>query len=155
MSSIPGPSGYKLVPLREGADFTLYRGRKLGHPSSVLAIAPSVEQPLPAAGTPVARPSRVHRRNTPLHGSRTNRPHESFDRLPERHLRLRRDALRNANRLPAFYGFRSDGMGALSYCKAAGAARRAEKRCAWLCFRNHHEATCQNSRGTLPDGSGR
>jgi len=27
-SSIPGPSGYVLVPLRESADFTLYRGRK-------------------------------------------------------------------------------------------------------------------------------
>src|SRR6516164_6967996 len=47
MSSIPGPSGYELVPLRVGADFTLYRGREHRNPSSVLAIAPSVEQPLP------------------------------------------------------------------------------------------------------------
>jgi PAS domain S-box-containing protein len=47
MSSIPWPSGYELVPLREGADFTLYRGREHGNPSSVLAIAPSAEQPLP------------------------------------------------------------------------------------------------------------
>jgi predicted ATPase len=48
-SSIPGPSGYELVPLREGADFTLYRGREHGNPSSVLAIAPSAERPLPEA----------------------------------------------------------------------------------------------------------
>jgi hypothetical protein len=47
MSSISGPSGYELVPLRVGADFTLYRGREHRNPSSVLAIAPSVEQPLP------------------------------------------------------------------------------------------------------------
>src|ERR1700745_88618 len=47
MSSIPRPSGYELVPLREGADFTLYRGREHGNRSSVLAIAPSAEQPLP------------------------------------------------------------------------------------------------------------
>lgn len=47
MSSIPGPLGYTLAPLREGADFTLYRGREHGNPSSVLVIAPSLEQPLP------------------------------------------------------------------------------------------------------------
>ena len=33
------PSGYVLEPLREGADFTLYRGRQHGNPSPVLAIA--------------------------------------------------------------------------------------------------------------------
>src|SRR5580698_11503076 len=47
MPPIPGLSGYVLVPLRESADFTLYRGRKHDDPSPVLAIAPSTEQPLP------------------------------------------------------------------------------------------------------------
>src|SRR6266478_5091342 len=36
-----------LEPLRESADFTLYRGRQHGNPSPVLAIAPSAEQPSP------------------------------------------------------------------------------------------------------------
>src|SRR5580700_660441 len=44
-SPISGPSGYVLVPLRESADFTLYRGRKHDDHSSVLAIALSTEQP--------------------------------------------------------------------------------------------------------------
>ena len=43
--SIPGLSGYVLVPLRESADFTLYRGRKYDDTSPVLAIALSTEQP--------------------------------------------------------------------------------------------------------------
>src|SRR3981189_3281908 len=47
MSSISGPSGYAFETLREGADFTLYRGRQHGNPSSVLAIAPSTKQPSP------------------------------------------------------------------------------------------------------------
>src|SRR5271167_2662664 len=47
MSSLPGPSGYELVPFRKGADFTLYRGRQHGNPSPVLAIALSAEQPSP------------------------------------------------------------------------------------------------------------
>src|SRR5260370_27829597 len=46
MSPISGPSGYVLVPLREGADFTLYRGRQHGYPS-ILAVAVSAEQPSP------------------------------------------------------------------------------------------------------------
>jgi PAS domain S-box-containing protein len=46
MSPIPELSGYVLVPLRESADFTLYRGRKHDDPSPVLAIALS-EQPSP------------------------------------------------------------------------------------------------------------
>jgi hypothetical protein len=41
------PSGYVLEPLREGADFTLYRGRQQCDPSPVLAIALSAEQPSP------------------------------------------------------------------------------------------------------------
>ena len=40
MSPIPELSGYVLVPLRESADVTLYRGRKHDDPSPVLAIAP-------------------------------------------------------------------------------------------------------------------
>ena len=39
------PSGYLLEPLREGADFTLYRGRQHGNPSPVLVVAVSAEQP--------------------------------------------------------------------------------------------------------------
>jgi predicted ATPase/signal transduction histidine kinase len=45
--SISGSSGYVLVPLREGADFTLYRGWQQGNPSSILAVALSAEQPSP------------------------------------------------------------------------------------------------------------
>src|SRR5712664_4876692 len=41
------PSEYVLEPLREGADFTLYRGRQHGNPSPVLAVALAGEQPSP------------------------------------------------------------------------------------------------------------
>jgi PAS domain S-box-containing protein len=47
MSSMTEPSGYVLEPLREGADFTLYRGRQHGNPSPILAIALCAEQPPP------------------------------------------------------------------------------------------------------------
>src|SRR6202045_3598375 len=47
MSSLSGPSGYELVPLPGGAEFTLYRGGEHATPSPVLAIAPSAEQPSP------------------------------------------------------------------------------------------------------------
>jgi PAS domain S-box-containing protein len=43
-SSISGPSGYLLVPLRETADFTLCRGRQNGNSSSVLAVALAAER---------------------------------------------------------------------------------------------------------------
>jgi hypothetical protein len=46
-SPISGPSRYVLVPLRESARFTLYRGRKHDDPSPVLAIALSTEHPSP------------------------------------------------------------------------------------------------------------
>ena len=36
-----------------------------------------------AARTPVARTSRVHRRNAPLHGARADRTNESLDRFPK------------------------------------------------------------------------
>jgi PAS domain S-box-containing protein len=38
-------SDYVLEPLREAADFTLYRGRQHGNPSPVLAVALDAEQP--------------------------------------------------------------------------------------------------------------
>ena len=41
------PSGYVLEPLREGPDFTLYRGRQNGNSSPVLAIALTAEPLLP------------------------------------------------------------------------------------------------------------
>jgi PAS domain S-box-containing protein len=47
MSSISGPSGYLLVPLRETVDFTLYRGRQSGSSSSILAVALAAEQTSP------------------------------------------------------------------------------------------------------------
>src|SRR5713101_5854243 len=49
MPSMTEPSGYVLEPIREGADFTLYRGRQHGNPSPVLVIALSAEQPSPQA----------------------------------------------------------------------------------------------------------
>src|SRR5258707_6381203 len=47
MSSISGPFGYMLEPLREGADFTLYRGRQHGNPSPILAVAITADQSSP------------------------------------------------------------------------------------------------------------
>ncbi len=41
------PSAYMLEPLREGRDFTLYRGRQHGNPSPVLVVALTAEQPSP------------------------------------------------------------------------------------------------------------
>jgi serine/threonine protein kinase len=47
MSSISGLPGYQLVPLREGADFILYRGRQNGNPSPILVVTPTAEYPRP------------------------------------------------------------------------------------------------------------
>src|SRR5712671_5984546 len=47
MPSMTEPSGYVLEPLREGPDFTLYRGRQHGNPSPVLVVALAAEQPSP------------------------------------------------------------------------------------------------------------
>jgi predicted ATPase/signal transduction histidine kinase len=41
------PSEYVLTAIREGAEFTLYRGRQRGNPSPVLVVAPAAGQPLP------------------------------------------------------------------------------------------------------------
>ena len=40
-------SEYVLEPIRDGAEFTLYRARQHGNPSPVLVVAPAAEQPLP------------------------------------------------------------------------------------------------------------
>src|SRR5277367_523081 len=40
-------SGYVLKLLREGAEFTVYRGRQHGNPLPLLAVAPAAEQPSP------------------------------------------------------------------------------------------------------------
>jgi len=47
LPSMTQPSGYMLEPLREGPDFTLYRGRQHSNPSPVLAVASGAEQPSP------------------------------------------------------------------------------------------------------------
>jgi predicted ATPase/transcriptional regulator with GAF, ATPase, and Fis domain len=47
MSSMTESSEYVLELLREGADFTLYRGRQRGNPTPVLAVALAAELPLP------------------------------------------------------------------------------------------------------------
>jgi PAS domain S-box-containing protein len=47
MPSIQEPSGYALEPLREGADFTLYRGRQNGNPEPVLVVALVADRPSP------------------------------------------------------------------------------------------------------------
>src|SRR5580704_4656088 len=47
MPSMTEPSEYVLEPLREGSDFTLYRGRQHGNPSPVLVVALTAEQPSP------------------------------------------------------------------------------------------------------------
>jgi PAS domain S-box-containing protein len=47
MTSMTEPSGYLLQPLREGPDFTLYRGRQNGNTAPVLAIALTAQHPSP------------------------------------------------------------------------------------------------------------
>src|SRR6266849_3975110 len=47
MPSVTKPSGYVLEPIREGVDFTLFRGRQHGNPSPVLVVALTAEQPSP------------------------------------------------------------------------------------------------------------
>jgi len=44
---MPEPSEYVLEPIRESAEFTLYRGRQHGNTSPLLAVALSAEQPSP------------------------------------------------------------------------------------------------------------
>src|ERR1700755_319062 len=47
MRSMTELSAYVLEPIREGPDFTLYRGRQHGNPSRVLAVAFAAEHPSP------------------------------------------------------------------------------------------------------------
>src|SRR5712692_2681180 len=47
MPSMTELSGFVLEPIREGADFTLYRGRQHGKPSPVLVVMLASEQPSP------------------------------------------------------------------------------------------------------------
>src|SRR3984957_3919367 len=47
MPSMTELSAYVLEPIREGPDFTLYRGRQQGSPSRVLAVALAAEHPSP------------------------------------------------------------------------------------------------------------
>ena len=91
-----------------------------------------------------ARTSRVHRRNTPLHGPGTDRANESLDRFAERSLCSRRDALRDADRDSSIHCVRSDGTGALPYRKTAGAAIREVEECSARGFGNHHEVARQD-----------
>ena len=44
---MPAPSEYALEPIRNSAEFTLYRARQHGNSSPVLVLAPTAEQPLP------------------------------------------------------------------------------------------------------------
>jgi serine/threonine protein kinase len=45
MPSMTEPSEFVLEQLREGADFTVYRGRQRGNPTPVLVVAPAAERP--------------------------------------------------------------------------------------------------------------
>jgi PAS domain S-box-containing protein len=49
MGMPPGeePTGYLLVPIRKGSDFSLYRGQQHGNRSPVLVVAPTAEHPSP------------------------------------------------------------------------------------------------------------
>src|SRR6202795_3600992 len=47
MPAMTGSSEYVLEPLREGADFTLYRGLRRGNPSPVLVVALAADRPSP------------------------------------------------------------------------------------------------------------
>src|SRR5580693_6995875 len=40
-------SEYMLEPIRDGAEFTLYRTRQRGNPMPLLVVAPTAERPLP------------------------------------------------------------------------------------------------------------
>jgi hypothetical protein len=47
MPSMTAPSEFVLEQLREGADFTVYRGRQRASPTPVLAVALAAERPSP------------------------------------------------------------------------------------------------------------
>ena len=45
--SMATASEYVLEPIRDGAEFTLYRARQRGNPMPLLVVAPTAEQPSP------------------------------------------------------------------------------------------------------------
>ena len=47
MISMAEDSDYVLEPLREGADFTFYRGKERANQRRILAVAVAAEQPSP------------------------------------------------------------------------------------------------------------
>src|SRR5271170_5381121 len=47
MLSMAAASEYVLEPIRDSAEFTLYRARQRGNPMPLLVVAPTAEQPLP------------------------------------------------------------------------------------------------------------
>src|SRR5271169_7189825 len=47
MLSMAASSEYELEPIRDGAEFTLYRARQRGNDMPLLVVAPTAEQPLP------------------------------------------------------------------------------------------------------------
>jgi serine/threonine protein kinase len=47
MISMATASEYVFEPIRDNAEFTLYRARQHGNPSPLLVVAPTAEQPLP------------------------------------------------------------------------------------------------------------
>jgi hypothetical protein len=61
----------------------------------------------PTARAPVARTSRVHRRNARLYGARANGTSESLYRFPQRPLLTWNHLLRNADRQSSVHGIRS------------------------------------------------
>ncbi len=100
----------------------------------------------------VARPSRVHRRDPPLHGARTDRTHESVARFAQRPVCPRRHPVRDVDRQSPVHRFRSDGMGPLPHREAPGAARRAAEGGPRRRLGGRHEAARQDRRGPLSDG---
>ena len=109
----------------------------------------------PAARAADAGAARGDRRYAALHGAGTDRPDESLDRFAQRSLRARRHSVRNADRHPAVYRTRSDGMGALPHCPTADPAGRTPRGPPSSRIRNHHAAARQDGRGALPDGGRR
>ena len=107
------------------------------------------------ARTAAARSSRGYRRDAGLHGARADGANESLDRFAQRSLFARRYILRNADREPSLYGFRSDGMDPLPYCPASRGAWRAGERNSRDAFVDRDEAAREDRRRALSDRRGR
>src|ERR1700730_10587 len=98
-SAMPQHVGYLLERLRESGEFTLYRRREPGDPSSVLVVAPAAEQPSPQSLRQLeheyslaadldpawaARPVEITRRDGPTMLILTDPGGELLDRVLER-----------------------------------------------------------------------